>query len=153
MAHLLIVGEPTLNEGDDYARQLRDRVKQEGLEAYVHFHPHSNEVFQFYHAIDVFMLCSKGETFGTVTIEAMANGLPIIGTNTSGTPEILDGGKCGVLVDADDNSAWPKAMRKMMDQRDDARSMGLLAQKRFFENYSKEMSVIRMKAIVERCIA
>lgn len=152
-AHLLIVGEPTLNEGDDYALKLRYRVKQEGLEAHVHFHPYSNEVFQFYHAIDVFMLCSKGETFGTVTIEAMANGLPIIGTNASGTPEILDGGKCGVLVDADDNSVWPQAMMKMIDQPDDARSMGQLAQKRFFENYSKEISVIRMKEIVDRCIA
>ena len=151
--HLLIVGEPTLNEGDQYAKELRHKVKQCKLEAFVHFHPHSNEVFQFYHAIDVFMLCSKGETFGTVTIEAMANGLPIIGTNSSGTPEILDGGKCGVLVDADDNSAWPQAMMAMMDQPDVARTMGLSAQKRFFANYSKEISVSRMKAIVEQCIA
>jgi glycosyltransferase involved in cell wall biosynthesis len=152
-AHLLIVGESTLNEGDEYAKQLRIMVSQYDLEAFVHFHPHSNEVFQFYHAIDVFMLCSKGETFGTVTIEAMANGLAIIGTNSSGTPEILDGGKCGVLVDADDNSAWPQAMMAMIDQPEAARELGLLAQQRFFNHYSKEKSVSRMKEIVERCIA
>jgi D-inositol-3-phosphate glycosyltransferase len=151
--HLLIVGEPTLNEGDDYAQLLRHKVKQFNLEGYVHFHPHSNEVFQFYHAIDVFMLCSKGETFGTVTIEAMACGLPIIGTNSSGTPEILDGGKCGVLVDADDASQWYKDMMRMMDQPDESRAMGLRGRQRFVENYSKEISVSRMKAIVESCIA
>ncbi len=150
-AHLLLVGEPTRNEGDTYAIGLRNLVKQHDLSGYVHVHPYSDEVFRFYHAIDVFMLCSKGETFGTVTIEAMACGLPIIGTNSSGTPEILDGGACGVLVDADDVSTWPDAMERMIASAEDARTMGHAAKKRFLENYSKEISVSRMKEIVDRC--
>ncbi|MFM7727122.1 MAG: glycosyltransferase family 4 protein, partial [Flavobacteriales bacterium] len=89
-AHLLLVGEPTLNEGDAYAHQLHQIVSELKLDGHVHFYPYTSEVSYFYHAIDVFMLCSKGETFGTVTIEAMACALPIIGTNSSGTPEILD---------------------------------------------------------------
>jgi glycosyltransferase involved in cell wall biosynthesis len=97
------------------------------------------------------MLCSKGETFGTVTIEAMACGLPIIGTNSSGTPEILENGNCGVLVDADDVSTWPDAMERMIASAEDARTMRHAAKKRFLENYSKEISVSRMKEIVDRC--
>jgi D-inositol-3-phosphate glycosyltransferase len=151
--HLLIVGDSTLNEGEEYAGQLRKRAHQLGLEAYIHFHPHSHEVFHFYHAIDVFMLCSKGETFGTVTIEAMAMGLPIIGTDSSGTPEILDNGNSGLLVDADDSAGWPQAMLKMMDEPDFARALGSRAQHRFNDHYSKEISVRRLKEIVERCIA
>lgn len=152
-AHLLIVGDATLNEGDSYSKQLREMVTVYALDAFVHFQPHSHDVFLFYHAVDVFMLCSKGETFGTVTIEAMACALPIIGTASSGTPEILDGGNCGILVDADDVSQWPDAMEGMMMKSDEARAMGHAAQKRFFDNYSKEISVGRMKEIVERCIA
>jgi glycosyltransferase involved in cell wall biosynthesis len=98
------------------------------------------------------MLCSKGETFGTVTIEAMACGLPIIGTNSSGTPEILDGGNCGLLVDADDSVHWPDAMERMMSQSEETRAMGHAAKKRFLENYSKEISVRRMKEIVDGCV-
>ena len=58
-AHLLLVGEPTLNEGDQYARQLHSLVSDLKLDAFVHFHPYSADVFYFYHAIDAFMLCSK----------------------------------------------------------------------------------------------
>jgi D-inositol-3-phosphate glycosyltransferase len=152
-AHLLIVGEPTLNEGEQYALQLRQLVVEYNLKEFVHIHPHSNDVSSFYHAIDVFMLCSKGETFGTVTIEAMACGLPIIGTNSSGTPEILDNGKCGVLVDADDVARWPGAMLKLMEDAEASQSIGQQAQCRFAENYSKEISVSRMKEIVLKCIA
>ena len=150
-AHLLLVGEPTRNEGDAYSIGLRSLVKLHNLSDYVHFHPYSDEVFRFYHAIDVFMLCSKGETFGTVTIEAMACGLPIIGTNSSGTPEILDGGSCGVLVDADVTVNWPDAMERMITHRQEAHAMGQAAKRRFIENYSKEISVSRMKEIVDRC--
>lgn len=152
-AHLLLVGEPTLNEGDEYANQLHTVVSDLKLDAYVHFHSYTSEVYYFYHAVDVFMLCSKGETFGTVTIEAMACALPIIGTNSSGTPEILDGGNCGILVDPDDTANWPDAMERLMVQTEDARSMGIMAQKRFNEHYSKEISVHRMKKIVDSCIA
>jgi len=151
-AHLLLVGEPTRNEGDSYAIGLRNRVMQLNLTGFVNIHPYSDEVFRFYHAIDVFMLCSKGETFGTVTIEAMACGLPIIGTNSSGTPEILDGGNCGLLVDADDSVHWPDAMERMMSQSEETRAMGHAAKKRFLENYSKEISVRRMKEIVDGCV-
>lgn len=152
-AHLLLVGEPTLNEGDEYSRHLHAIVRDLKLEAFVHFHPYTSEVFYFYHAIDVFMLCSKGETFGTVTIEAMACALPIIGTNSSGTPEILDQGKCGMLVDAENTDQWTDAMEGMMMKSVDVVAMGVAAQKRFQENYSKEISVQRMKEIVDRCIA
>lgn len=152
-AHLLLVGEPTLNEGDEYAQHLHSLVANLKLDAFVHFHPYSAEVHNFYHAIDVFMLCSKGETFGTVTIEAMACALPIFATNSSGTPEILDGGLCGMLVDPLDITNWPAAMEQLMLHTDDASSLGRRAQIRFQENYSKEISVRRMKEIVERCIA
>jgi glycosyltransferase involved in cell wall biosynthesis len=151
-AHLLVVGESTRHEGDDFTVHLREKVKQLRLEAYVHFHPYSHEVFQFYHAIDVFMMCSKGETFGTVTIEAMANGLPIMGTNSGGTPEILQQGSCGLLMDPDDVQEWQQLMLRLMNKPDEAKALGLRAQQRFLENYSKQISVSRMTEIVERCV-
>jgi glycosyltransferase involved in cell wall biosynthesis len=74
-----------------------------------------------------------------------------MGTNSSGTPEILDGGNCGALVDADDAVNWPDAMEKMITHREEAHAMGQAAKRRFIENYSKEISVSRMKEIVDRC--
>ena len=45
---------------------------------------------------------SQGETFGMVTIEAMAAGVPIVGTNRDGTREILGEGRLGYLFERDD---------------------------------------------------
>jgi len=39
-----------------------------------------------------------------VTIESLANGVPVIGTNTGGTPEILQEGKFGLLYEPNDLS-------------------------------------------------
>jgi glycosyltransferase involved in cell wall biosynthesis len=44
---------------------------------------------KLYGAFDLVIVPSWEETFGTVTIEAMASGVPVIGSNTAGTAEIL----------------------------------------------------------------
>ncbi|HSI72716.1 MAG TPA: glycosyltransferase, partial [Fimbriimonas sp.] len=53
----------------------------------------------FYLASDAFVMNSQdaGETFGRVTIEAMAFGLPILGTSAGGTTEIITDGETGLL--------------------------------------------------------
>jgi glycosyltransferase involved in cell wall biosynthesis len=151
-AHLLIVGESTRNEGNEYEASLKKLIDQSGLQEYVHIRPYSSEVYQFYHAIDAFMLCSKGETFGTVTIEAMAIGLPIIGTNTSGTPELLNDGECGLLVKPDDANEWSKAMERVFEGGDPIIQMAMRAKERFNANYSKEASVAAMSEIIQHLV-
>jgi glycosyltransferase involved in cell wall biosynthesis len=151
-AHMLIAGESTRNEGNDYEASLRLQIEQLNLQEFVHIRPYSAEVFNFYHAIDAFMLCSKGETFGTVTIEAMAMGLPIIGTNSSGTPELLNHGLCGLLVDPDDTIEWSLAMEKLTHKNDEVARMATRAKERFNLNYSKEASVSGMIEIVEQLV-
>ena len=151
-AHMLIVGESTRNEGNEYEASLRRQIEQLNLHEYVHIRPYSAEVFNFYHAIDAFLLSSKGETFGTVTIEAMALGLPVMGTNSSGTPELLNHGSCGLLVDPDDTFEWALAMEKLAKKGDDIREMSMRAKERFNTHYSKEASVAGMIDIVEQLI-
>jgi glycosyltransferase involved in cell wall biosynthesis len=149
---LLIVGESTRNEGKEYEASLRKLIEQLNLQSFVHIRPYTADVFHFYHAIDAFLLCSKGETFGTVTIEAMAMGLPIVGTNSSGTPELLDYGSCGMLVDPEYTTEWSMAMEKIVTCAVEAQQMGIRAKNRFNAHYSKEASVEGMDNIVKRLL-
>gem|GEM_PF-1058429 len=57
------------------------------------------EAEAFYRAADAFVMNSqgRGEPFGRVTIEAMAFGLPVLGTDAGGTREILRPGETGLL--------------------------------------------------------
>lgn len=97
--HLLIFGSPTINEkaGEDYLAEMKEYVAQHKLNNFVHFIPYSKDVKLFYDAVDVFAMASTNEAFGMVTLEAMASGVIVIGSNVAGTPEILNNGEFGLV--------------------------------------------------------
>ncbi|XZF13614.1 glycosyltransferase family 4 protein [Chitinophagaceae bacterium MMS25-I14] len=100
--HLMIMGAITHNEGDFYLKSVYKLVDDYNLHDRVHFRESRSKVELFYSAIDIFAMPSHGETFGMVTIEAMASGRPVIGTNRCGTKEILQEGKLGYLYEYED---------------------------------------------------
>ena len=59
---------------------------------------------------DVLLNPSITETFGNVTLEAMACGLPVVAAIASGTSNLVRDGENGVLVDADDIDAFADAL-------------------------------------------
>ncbi|KAK6148889.1 hypothetical protein DH2020_016414 [Rehmannia glutinosa] len=61
--------------------------------------PATTRVASLYAAADVYIMNSQGlgETFGRVTIEAMAFGLPVLGTDSGGTKEIVEHNVTGLL--------------------------------------------------------
>jgi glycosyltransferase involved in cell wall biosynthesis len=84
---LLLIGgkgpEKRALEGLTHSLKLDEHVR------FLDFIPES-ELPKFYQAADAFVLPSTElEGFGLVTLEALASGLPVIGTPTGATPEIL----------------------------------------------------------------
>ncbi|KAK1578819.1 hypothetical protein Q3G72_033345 [Acer saccharum] len=61
--------------------------------------PATTRVVSLYSAADVYIINSQGlgETFGRVTIEAMAFGVPVLGTDAGGTIEIVEHNVTGLL--------------------------------------------------------
>jgi len=60
------------------------------------------ELKEVYDDSHVFVMPSKKEGFGIVYIEAMAAGLPCIGANHGGVPEVIEHGETGFLVEYGD---------------------------------------------------
>jgi D-inositol-3-phosphate glycosyltransferase len=150
--HLLLVGDSTLHEGDAYRKQLLYDIKRLQLEEFVHLQGHTAQVAEFYECLDCFLMCSKGETFGTVTIEAMAYETPIIATNSGGSPEILDHGRCGQLYTPGDASALAQCIAQVATDKYTTSEKVLAASNRFEEEFSAEISIQRMSVIVEKLI-
>lgn len=99
---LVLLGESTHGESDAYFDLLKDYVKSNMIENRVHFRPFRPDVETFYSAIDVFVMATKSETFGMVTIEALAAGCKVVGSNKGGTVEILNHGEYGELFESGD---------------------------------------------------
>ncbi len=74
-----------------------------------------DEMPDVYRESDVFVLAAeRNETFGQVFIEAMACGLPVIGANTGGIPEIISDSYNGYLVPADDSSVLAQRIESLV---------------------------------------
>jgi glycosyltransferase involved in cell wall biosynthesis len=151
--HLLFAGDNTLHEGDIYFHQLKASIERYQLSAYVHFIGHQKEIQPFFASIDCFLMCSKSETFGTVTIEAMSQKIPIIATHSGGTPEILDHGKCGLLYPPGDAPALANCILQMREDAVMRNKMIDAGSKRYEQEFTAEISIKRMVQIVEQLIA
>ncbi len=63
-------------------------------------------------------------------LEAMAVGLPVVATRVGGVPEMLDGGRLGVLVAPEDPAALADALARVLEHPDEGDAMGRAAQAR-----------------------
>jgi glycosyltransferase involved in cell wall biosynthesis len=66
-----------------------------------------------YASADMFLFASMTETFGNVTIEAMASGLPIVAFNHAAAGEIIISGVNGILASANDEEGFLDAAVKL----------------------------------------
>lgn len=79
------------------------------------------------------------EPFGLVGIEAMAHGRPVVGSATGGIPEWLRDEETGLLVTPGDARALAKALRRLLENPDLARSMGRAAAEVAESRFSEEV--------------
>ena len=142
-ARLLFIGEDTRGVKKSHLEELKNLVSENGMEDKVYFKPFLSNPVPAFKALDVFVMASFGETFGMVTIEALAAGLPVIGTRSGGTPEILENGEAGLLVPPKDEPALSEALEKLISQedlRDELSRKGILRAKEFsLELYEKRI--------------
>lgn len=146
---LLIVGESTKNEGSEYEDYLKKLVKDLNLSEKVHFRPFMDEVGIFFKAIDLFVLPSEGETYGMVTLEAMAMGIPVIATNTSGTPEILKNGDLGTLFSPDDPAEFTNKVIDLFGNPDNMKEKAIAAMKEVEKNYTHDCECEQIETLIE----
>ena len=76
------------------------------------------DLLREYHAADIFVFPSHFEGFPVALLEAAALGLPCVGTQVGGIPDILDEGRAGLLVPARAPGALAAAVESLLgDER------------------------------------
>jgi glycosyltransferase involved in cell wall biosynthesis len=119
---LVCVGTTARDPG--FARGLRDRAREHGIADRIRFTgPRTGaDLAAAYAAADLLVLASRAETYGMVVTEALAHGLPVLGTTAGGLPEALgrapDGTLPGQLVPPGDPAALAAALRRWLVDAD-----------------------------------
>jgi len=98
-------------DGSDRAR-LERKAAALGLQGHVVFSGHvpESEKADHYRLADAFVMPSRGEGFGFVFLEALACGIPVVGSKADGGRDALRDGMLGRLVDPEDSTELVEAI-------------------------------------------
>ena len=100
---LLLVGPPL---EADYCAAMEAFVAEQGLKDHVRFMGYAESPWDYYRAADIMVFASREEGFGTVVIEAMAFGLPVVARRLPGVNDaFIMPGTSGFLFDRDEEYA------------------------------------------------
>ena len=140
--------------GDGPEITTAERAAQEaGVGDRVHFLGEQEDVERVYGASDLFLLPSEHESFGLSALEALACGVPVVGTDSGGLPEVVQDGRTGYLVEVGDvERAAEHAVRLL---RDDVlrRRMGEAARADAVQRFAEPSIVERYLALYGRALA
>lgn len=91
-----------------------------------------------YHACDIFLMPSRGESFGMMAIEAMASSRPVVIFNNSALPSVTFAPECGVLVENKNSQKLMEAIKMLIDNPEERIRRGNLGRKLAEEHYDIE---------------
>jgi D-inositol-3-phosphate glycosyltransferase len=140
-ARLLIVGgvsrEPDPN-ADPELRRLLAIAEEEGIADRVTFvgRRDRNELVTYYRAADAFVSIPWYEPFGITPVEAMACGLPVIGSDVGGIKYTVRDGETGFLVRARDPDAAADRLARVLRDPALAARMGEAGRRRAYATFT-----------------
>lgn len=87
---------------------------------------------------DIFCLPTLGDTSPHSILEAMACGTVVVASEIGGIPEMLDGGRAGVLVQPGDRFALREALSALLVDHERRRTLSVAARARAEERYDAD---------------
>ena len=114
----------------------RDRVRFEQVPR--------EEIIRRYQGAGLCVLPSVWENFPYALLEAMACGVPVIGTRTGGLPEMIEDRVSGLIVPLADSGALAEGICALLENRGLRESMGRAARQRVEERFSVDRVVPEM---------
>lgn len=111
---LIVIGQGFKEDPENSEEEIRSFVAQNGLSKKVLFLGYRQDVSDFLGIMDIFCLTSFKEGLPISLIEAMAAGLPIVGTEVEGIKDVVIHEKNGFLVQLDDVYRLKNALNTLL---------------------------------------
>lgn len=94
---VVVVGDDSWTKDTRFITKLKDKINKLGLQDKVTFTGFQKDIPMVLRSLDLVIIPSKNEPFGRLAIESMATGIPVVGTNGGGLPELIEDKKTGLL--------------------------------------------------------
>ena len=146
--HLYLAGEIPPFEPETYLQELKDLCKDADVVHQVHFLGEVSDMTEIRSRMNVELVCAWCEAFGRVTVEAMCAGLPVIGTNSGGTPEIVCEGITGLLYEQRSVEQLAQRIRWMYEHPIEADRMGMEGKERALSKFSMECCAEKVHRVI-----
>lgn len=107
------------------------------------------ELVRQYQENDVFIIVSSYDNYPNVVFEAMASGLPIIGTNVGGIPSQIIDRKTGILVKLNDIDDLKESILVLANNRNLREQMGKNGRRRVEQEFSWDQSAVELEKLYQ----
>jgi glycosyltransferase involved in cell wall biosynthesis len=129
--------------------RLRELTRQCGVDRAFTFAGHQQDVSARLAENDIFVLPSRSEAMPNALLEAMAAGLPVIASAVGGIGEIVEDGRTGLLVPADNPAALADGIHRLMTTAELSATLGDAACRQIRGRYSFDRMVEAFEAIYD----
>jgi glycosyltransferase involved in cell wall biosynthesis len=145
-AYLWIAGEgPRRADLEKLAANLAVRPR-------VRFLGWRDDVAALFAACDLFVCSSRHEPLGNVVIEAWAQGVPVVSSDSLGPGTLITHMDNGVLVPVDDPAALGQAIKAVLDDRGMADKLARRGYETYYERFTEQAVVKRYMDFFERVV-
>lgn len=134
-AHLFVAGDGEMLE------ELQALSRELGIEDRTHWLGLVPDPTNLLQASDLFILSTVGEAFGLVLAESMACGVPVVGSESGGIPEVVVNGETGLLVPPLKPELFADAIEQLGKDKEMRSRLSSQGIKRVREQFSMEKTV------------
>ncbi len=113
---------------------------------------HFEDMPDRYNEMDILLMPSVREGFGLAIAEAMACGLPVVASNCSAIPELIDNGKGGFLCPVGDVEAFAEKINLLADSPTLRREMGEYNRSKVEKQFTVERMVNEYQQLFEKVL-
>jgi N-acetyl-alpha-D-glucosaminyl L-malate synthase BshA len=124
-----------------------------GVEGSVSFLGKLDQIAPLLAAADLFILPSQTESFGLSALEALASGVPVIGTKAGGLPEVIRDGETGVLCGVGDVAGMAAAALEILQDPERWSAMSGLAASDARERFARDAVVGQYETLYRRALS
>lgn len=140
--------------GGHLLEELKQLTCRLGVEQVVMFYGTipNTEVPKVLNTFDIFVNCSKQESFGVAIVEAMACMLPVVATDTPGFREVVDDGKTGLVLKDRRPETMAEALSKLLEDKELCQKFGYNGRKKVLAEYDWNKNVETMENLYRNLV-